>query len=127
MQKRGDMGNPLQFIPLERYEKNLSSFHPKDQEKITKAIKERLPFNPIRYPMLQGGIPISGVNLTGLRHLKTGVMNAKGGAYVLYRYCKECLANKYYEKNKVRCQFCDENMKDRIVLFDVQIRSTDYK
>ena len=127
MQKRGDMASQLEFIPLNTYEKNLSSFHPKDQERIKKAVEERLSFKPTHGFMLKGIVPVSGTNLVGLRHFKIGIKGVKKGAYVLYRYCKECLNNGYYEQSKVQCEFCDKEIKDRIVLFDVRLRGAGYK
>ena len=120
------MANQLEFIPLDIYERNLNSFHPKEQEKIKKAIVERISFKPTHGSMLKGVITVSGNNLVGLRHFKIGVKGYKKGVYVLYRYCKECLDNKYYEQSKVRCQFCDEKISDRIVLFNVRPRGSGY-
>jgi len=121
------MENQLEFIPLDTYLGNLSLFHPKNQEKIKKAVIERLSFKPTHGVMLKGLIPVGGARLVGLRHMKVGVKGVKGGAYVLYRYCKECLEKGYYDKSKIRCQFCDEKEPNRIVLFDTNIRSADYK
>ena len=126
MQKRGDMANQLEFIPLETYEKSLGTFPQKDQEKIQNAIINRISFKPTHGSMLKGTISVNGANLFGLRHFKIGVKGYNKGVYILYRYCKECLINEYYEKSKLQCQFCDESIPDRIVLFLVKPRSSGY-
>jgi len=121
------MASHLEFIPLDTYQRNLNSFPEKDRNRIDKAITQRLAFKPTHGHMLKGVIRVSGSKLVGLRHMKVGVSTAKGGAYILYRYCKECLQNEYYIQSKIQCQFCDKTIQNRIVLFDVNIRSKDYK
>ena len=121
------MANHIEFIPLDTYSKKLDSFPNKDHDRIEKAVNQRLSFKPTHGPMLQNIIRVSGSKLVGLRHMKVGVSNAKGGAYILYRYCKECLQNGYYIQSRLQCQFCDKTIQNRIVLFDVNIRSKDYK
>jgi hypothetical protein len=120
------MGNQLEFIPLDIYEKNLNSYHPNNQEKIKKAVEERLSFNPKHGQMLIGKQTVSGAKLIGLRHFKIGIKGVKKGAVVYYRYCKECLENSYYLRSDVQCQFCDKEKPDRIILFLVDLRSAGY-
>lgn len=120
------MANQLEFIALNTYEKSLNSFHQKDQEKIQKIVEDRVSLKPTHGSMLSGVITVGGADLTGLRHFKIGVKGYKKGVYVLYRYCKECLKNEYYKQTKVRCQFCDKKVTERIVLFNVRPRSAGY-
>ena len=116
----------LEFIPLETYEKKLNSYHPKDKEKIEKAVFERLSFNPKHGQMLIGIQTVGGAKLIGLRHFKIGIKGVKKGVVVYYRYCKECLENSYYLRSDVQCQFCDKEKPDKIVLFLVELRSAGY-
>ena len=44
-----------------------------------------------------------------------------------FRICEECLREKYYEKSRVRCQFCDENKPKRVVLFDIRQKGFGYR
>jgi hypothetical protein len=121
------MVSQLEFIPLDTYQNNLSKFKEKDRQRIEKAVIDRLSFKPNHGHTLKNVIVVSGKKLYGLRHFKVGVQNYKKGAYVLYRHCKECYNNEYYLKSKVKCQFCDSNKLDRIVLFDVRPRGVGYK
>ena len=120
------MNSTYEVIQLKTFLRNLHDFDKTSQEKIIERIKDWLPYRPNRFPMLQGAIPLSGMKLFGLRHIKIGVKGHRGGVYVLYRICEECLNNEYWKKSKLRCDFCDSNEPNRVVLFDVHPRSFDY-
>jgi len=117
---------PYEFITLDNFGKRLQRFPLKDKEKIKGKIDEMLKADPYRYPMLKGQIPIAGLHIAGLRHVKVGVSSGKGGAYVLYRICKECKKDQFYAKSDAPCAFCDGTKDNHIVLFDVGPRSDDY-
>ena len=115
------------FIHLETFDDSLSSlFGKRDQQKIMDKVHEMINFDPTRYPMLKGKITIRGVKLAGLRHMKVGVAGIRGGAYVLYRFCKECKEQKYHLQSDIKCQFCSDKTWNHIVLFDVRPRSFGY-
>ena len=121
------MANPLEFVPLETYVTNLGEkFNSVNQAKIQKGL-ERLDYNPLHGDMMQGPIIIAGKPVYGLRHIKIGVQGSKGGAFILYRYCKECFNNGYAVKSKITCLFCDPSKPNRIILFDVGLRGEGYK
>jgi len=120
------MSSKYEIIQLETFLRNLRDFNKSSQTKITERIKDWLSIKPARFPMLRGAIPLSGRKLFGLRHIKIGVKGHRGGVYVLYRICEECLEYEYWKKSKTRCQFCDSNKTKRVVLFDAQPRSFDY-
>lgn len=115
-----------EIIPLDTFWKNLKDFDKASQTKIVERIKEWLTIQPDRFSMLKGAIPLSGKKLFVLRHIKIGVKGHKGGAYVLYRICEDCLEYEYWKKSKAKCGFCDSSKLRRVVLFDVQPRSFDY-
>jgi hypothetical protein len=121
------MNPPYEIIPLDTYGKNLEDFDKRNQEKIKTRVDDWLGYEPKRYQMLQSAIRVAGRKIFGLRHIKIGVTGHKGGAYVLYRVCEECLKNEYWKKSKLTCEFCDPNKLNRVVLFDVQPRSFDYR
>jgi hypothetical protein len=120
------MSSEYEIIELDNFTENLKEFDKHSRGKITEKLKEWLSHDPKRFPMLTGGIPILGRKLYGLRHIKIGVSGHKGGAYVLYRVCEECLDNGYWQQSKIKCEFCDPNKSKRNVLFDVRPRSFDY-
>lgn len=115
-----------EFIPLDTFGQRLTRFPQKDKEKIKRKIEEMLSAYPYRFPMLTGPINLDGLNIRGLRHMKTGVSGIKGGAYVLYRICEECKKNQYHAKSDAPCAFCANTKDNHIVLFDVGPRSDDY-
>jgi len=115
-----------EVIPLDTYGKNLLDFDRSNQQRIRDSVTDWLGYEPQRYQMLQGAIRVAGRKFFGLRHIKIGVVGNKGGAYVLYRICEECLKNEYWKKSGVSCEFCDSSKPKRVVLFDVQPRSFDY-
>ncbi len=117
---------PYEFITLDGFGKRLQRFPPKDKEKIKDKIDEMLKADPYRFPMLRGQIPIAGLRIFGLRHMKVGVSGSKGGAYILYRICDECKKNQFHTKSDAPCAFCDGIKDNHIVLFDVGLRSDDY-
>lgn len=88
---------------------------------------ELLEYTPNRHGMFKGVVTVSGLKLHGLRHVKIGVKGYKGGAAAKYRICKECLENKYYERSKVKCEFCDEDEPYRVILFDILPRGFGYR
>lgn len=118
--------SPYEFIQLDTFSKNLKDFNRSDQQKILIRIHDWLSVKPESYPMLSGAIVVSGKKIFGLRHIKIGVKGHRGGAYVLYRICCDCIEYEYWKKSKVKCQFCDPDRENRIVLFDVQPRGFDY-
>jgi hypothetical protein len=120
------MSSEYEIVELDNFSKNLKDFDKHSQRKITERLKEWLTYEPKRFPMLLGAIPVCGRKLFGLRHIKIGVSGHKGGAYVLYRICEECFENEYWKKSNLKCQFCDPKKTKRNVLFDVQPRSFDY-
>jgi len=120
------MSSTYEIIQLHTFLKNLKDFDKSSQAKIVERVKDWLGTAPDRFPMLKGAIPLFGKKLFGLRHIKTGVRGHRGGAYVLYRICEECLNYEYWKKSNVRCEFCDSGKPKRVVLFDVQPRSFDY-
>jgi len=120
------MNTPYEIIPLDTYGKNLKDFDKTNQIKIENRIHDWLGYEPLRYPMLGGAIRVAGRKIFGLRHIKIGVSGYKGGAYVVYRVCEECLQNEYWKKSNLSCEFCDPAKPKRVVLFDVQPRSFDY-
>jgi len=77
--------------------------------------------------MIRNLTTINGVKVAGLRHMKVGAKGVRGGIVVLYRVCEECLQNRYYERTGIRCQFCDENISKRVVLFTSYGRGRGYK
>jgi len=115
-----------EIIPLDTFARNLRDFDRRSRSKIEEKIKDWLRIKPDRYPMLHGHIYVAGRKILGLRHLKVGVKGHKGGAYVLYRICADCLEFEYWKKSDIRCQFCDESKPKRVVLFDIHSRSFDY-
>lgn len=115
-----------EFIPLDNFGERLGRFPKKNQGKIKEKIDEMLSLYPYRYPMLVGPIPIAGLRIAGLRHMKVGVSGLKGGAYTLYRICEECKKYEFYAKSDGRCAFCANTKDNHIVLFDVGPRSDDY-
>lgn len=115
-----------EIIPLDTFGRNLKDFDKSSRSKIKEKIKNWLSVKPSRYPLLHGHIRVAGVKIYGLRHVKVGVRGKKGGAYVLYRICEDCLNFEYWKKSDVRCQFCDDSKPKRVVLFDVHPRSFDY-
>jgi len=117
---------PYEFITLDAFGQRLQRFSQRDKEKIKGKIKDMLTLYPYRFPMLSGQIPIAGLRIAGLRHMKVGVSGAKGGAYVLYRICKECKEHEFYARSDTRCAFCADTKDNHIVLFDVGPRSDDY-
>lgn len=120
------MNLPYELIRVDTFEKNLKEFKKINQQKILVRVKDWLGNDPYRYEMLKGAIVVSGKKLFGLRHIKIGVEGYKGGAYVLYRICEECLKYEYWKKSNIQCLFCDSDKPKRIVLFDVQTRGFDY-
>lgn len=130
MPLKGESMNPSEnyrFIRVDNFDRNLRDFRKRDQERILNKVCEMLSSNPKRYGMMKGKISIRSVKLTGLRHMKIGIKGVKGGAYILYRICQECKENKYIESSDRKCNFCDEDPNDnRIVLFDIHLRSFDY-
>lgn len=114
--------------PLESFSESLKHYFsdPRTQEKIMKRINDMLPIRPYRYGMLSTSIKISGVNLSGLRHIKVGVEGIKTGAVVYYRICEECKKNKYDLISRIRCNFCKDQNGKHIALFLVRPRSSDY-
>ena len=115
------------LIMVDNFNKNLRDFRKRDQERILNKIHDMLSFDPRRYGMMKGKISIRAVKLAGLRHMKIGIKGVKGGAYILYRICVECRENNYFELSDKKCSFCDEEPEDnRIVLFDIHLRSFDY-
>jgi hypothetical protein len=117
---------PYEFIPLDNFGQRLCQFSQDNKEGIKGKINDMLGLNPYRFSMLKGQIPIAGQRIAGLRHMKVGVSGAKGGAYVLYRICKECKEHEFYARSDTRCAFCADTKDHHIVLFDVGIRSDDY-
>ena len=117
---------PYEFIPLDNFGKRLNCFSEKNQGKMKEKIDEMLSLYPYRFPMLIGPIPVAGLRMAGLRHIKMGVKGVKGGAYALYRICEECKKYQFYEKSDGRCAFCADVKDNHIVLFDVGLRSDDY-
>jgi len=115
-----------EFIPLDNFGQRLRRFSEKDQGKIKEKIKEMLSLYPYRFPMLTGPIPLAGLRIAGLRHMKVGVSGLKGGAYILYRICEECRKHLLYAKSDAPCAFCADTKDHHIVLFDVGPRSDDY-
>lgn len=124
--KAEPMSSNYEIIQLDTFMKNLRDFDKASQTKINERIKDCLSTTPDRFPMLKGAIPLSGKKLFGLRHIKIGVKGHRGGVYVLYRVCEECLKHEYRKKSRVTCEFCDSNKPYRVVLFDVHPRSFDY-
>jgi hypothetical protein len=128
MLSRGESvtSTPYEFIPLDNFKERLGRFSEDSQKKIKTKIDEMISLNPYRYPMLIGPIPIAGLRIAGLRHMKVGVKGLKGGAYTLYRICGECKKHEFYAKSDGRCAFCANTNDNYIVLFDVGLRSDDY-
>jgi len=117
---------PFEFIPVKTFEHNLK-FYQRDKDRIKTKIEEMLAQNPYRYEMLKGEITVAGVNLAGLRHMKTGVSGRRGGVYVLYRICEECKKNQYMIRGSGKaCEFCDDKKWRHVVLFNVRPRSAGY-
>lgn len=125
--KAESMKSVYEIIPLDTFARNLKDFDKSSQSKIKEKVKDWLAYDPSRYPMLEGPIPIAGKKIFGLRHVKVGVRGHRGGAYVLYRICEDCLEYEYWKKSDIRCQFCDDSKPKRVVLFDVHPRSFDYR
>lgn len=125
--KAESMKSVYEIIPLDTFARNLKDFDKSSQSKIKEKVKDWLTYDPSRYPMLEGPIPIVGKKIFGLRHVKVGVRGHRGGAYVLYRICEDCLEYEYWKKSDIRCQFCDDSKPKRVVLFDVHPRSFDYR
>ena len=111
---------------LKTYEESIDRFSKKAQKRINKKIKEILVRYPYRYNMLKGVYSLRGVSLVGLRKFKTGLEGHRGGVYVLYRICKECRENRYYQKSGICCEFCDDDKEYRIVLFLARPRELGY-
>lgn len=115
------------LILLDTFNESLGAFNKKDGAKLVEKIHKMLSMNPYRYNMLKGYCTISGVKFVGLHRMKSGLTGGKrGGAYVLYRICKECKENGYYEKSDVYCQFCDEDKDNCVVLFITKPRNLGY-
>lgn len=125
---RGEPVTSGQFAlhEVEAFTKSIKKYFRKQEEKIRAKIQDWLTENPYRYTMLKGKVPVRGVKLVGLRHMKVGVKGYRKGAVVLYRICEECLANGYYEKSDVQCDFCDPDVKKQVVLFDTYPRAHGY-
>lgn len=120
------MSLPYEFRTVDTFARNLKDFNKANQTKIIAKIKDSLGTYPNRHAMFEGPIFVAGKKLFGLRHVKVGVKGHKGGAYIAYRICEECLEHEYWKKSKVKCQFCDPKKLKRVVLFDVRPRGFDY-
>ncbi len=117
---------PYEIIELDIFRKNLKKFFRKNEAKIREKLIQNLEYTPNRHQMLKGNITVAGMKLVGLRHLKVGAKGYRNGAATRFRICEECLKEKYYEKSKVRCQFCNEDKSRRVVLFDILPRGFGY-
>ena len=118
---------PYELIELDTFQKNIKKYFKREEARIREGLKQKLETTPDRYQMLEGHITVAGIKLTGLRHVKVGVKGHRGGSVTRFRICEECLREKYYEKSRVRCQFCDENKPKRVVLFDIRHRGFGYR
>lgn len=119
--------NRYEVRELQAFTKSIKKYFRKQEEKIRAKIEEELPENPHRYRLLEGGILIVGIKVVGLHRMKAGVPGHRGGALVFYRICEECLVNRYYVKTKAQCDFCDPEIKKRVVLFASWPRGRGYK
>jgi len=113
-------------VPLKSFQESLDSFPKRSQRKIKEKIEKMLTVDPYRYIMLKGIYTYKNVSFVGLRKMKTGVKGHRGGVYILYRICEECRKNGYYKKSGDKCEFCDDGMEKRVVLFIVRPRSMGY-
>lgn len=111
---------------LKSFQKSLARFPEKSQKRIKNKIEEILTKNPYRYGILTGIYKYKGLSFTGMRKMKTGLEGHKGGVYILYRVCKECRENRYYIKSGLKCEFCEDGIDKRIVLFIAAPRSSGY-
>lgn len=100
LQKADFLKPTYEIIPLDTYGKNLRDFDKNNRTKIEARIEDWLGYEPKRYLMLEGAIRVAGRKFFGLRHIKIGIVGHKGGAYVLYRVCEECLKNEYWKKKR---------------------------
>lgn len=116
-----------EFIKLDNFTTNLDKYFRRDKKRILEKLKQLLETTPNRHAMLKGVVTVAGLKLHGLRHVKVGVKGYKGGAAAKYRICEECLENKYYERSRVKCEFCDEEKPYRVVLFDILPRGFGYR
>ena len=123
------VSSKYELIELRNFAKQIKkklSLSQKDEEKVRKRIQDELGETPDRHGKLKSVITVSGRKISGLRHMKIGVANYRGGLVVQYRICEECLEHKYYEKSGPRCAFCDEGRPDRVILFHIHPRQDDY-
>lgn len=128
LSKAGPMSSePYELIELDTFKKNIKKYFRKDEVRIREGLKQKLETTPDRHQMLVRHITVAGMKLAGLRHVKVGVKGHRGGSVTRFRICEECLREKYYEKSRVRCQFCDENKPKRVVLFDIRQRGFGYR
>lgn len=111
---------------LQTFGESVARFPRKAQKRLYKKIGEILVKNPYRYGMLKGIYLLKGISFVGLRYFETRLEGHRGGVYVLYRICKECRENHYYQKSGARCGFCDDSKEYRIALFLVRPRELGY-